>query len=159
MLSSNGRTAILKYHSAKKSMKAPRIIAERFIQQSFPAIRFVFTVQKYEKNTEMTYDCRMPYFYLVKILVYSRIEIMLPFLRRACAHISCKGFGTRPKRSLIPAQAIFETPGSLLRCRAGNPLTVHVSTFIEATQGLWRNAICRFRGIRISAIVPLCGFD
>lgn len=85
----------------------------------------------------MTYDCRMPYFYLVKVLVYSRIEIML----------------------LIPAQAIFETPGSLLRCRAGNPLTVHVSTFIEATQGLWRNAICRFKGIRISAIVPLCGFD
>ena len=107
----------------------------------------------------MTYDFRIPFFYLVNVLVYSLIEIMLPFLRRACARISCKGFGTRPKRSLIPAQAIFETPGSLLRCRAGNPLTVHVSTFREAAQGLWRNAICRFRGIRISAIVPLCGFN
>ena len=57
----------------------------------------------------MTCDCRIPYLYFVKVLVCSRIEIMLPFPRRIFARISCKGFGARPKRSLIPAQAIFET--------------------------------------------------
>lgn len=50
-----------------------------------------FTIQKYEKNTEMTYDCRMPFFYFVKVLVCSRIEIMLPFLRRACARYILQG--------------------------------------------------------------------
>ena len=50
-----------------------------------------FGLQKYEKNTEMTYDCRMPFFYFVKVLVCSRIEIMLPFLRRACARYILQG--------------------------------------------------------------------
>ena len=50
MQPSNGLTAILKYHSTKKSMKAPRIIAERFIQQSFPAICFDLTVTKIAKK-------------------------------------------------------------------------------------------------------------
>ena len=58
----------------------------------------------------MTYDRHVPYWYFVKVLVCSRIEILLLCLLRACARISCQGFGARPKRSLNPAQAIFETP-------------------------------------------------
>ena len=58
----------------------------------------------------MTYDRHVPYWYFVKVLVCRRIKFVLLCLRRACARISCKGFGARPKRSLIPAQAIFETP-------------------------------------------------
>lgn len=39
----------------------------------------------------MTYDRHVPYWYFVKVLVCSRIEIMLPFLRRACARYILQG--------------------------------------------------------------------
>lgn len=64
-------------------MKALRIIAERFIQQSFPAICFDLTVTKIAKNTEMTYDRHVPYWYFVKVLVCRRIKFVLLCLRRA----------------------------------------------------------------------------